>query len=105
MLLEAADLQMKHDFYKAMDPKTDLGKRYWAALPKESGRPCMPGPRNWIGPKPVQVCFPTAAPPPVLDRGRGRSCRGGPGPARPGGGALGEQRRCTDRQIPDVSAF
>ncbi|MFF5972841.1 LAETG motif-containing sortase-dependent surface protein [Streptomyces sp. NPDC012769] len=54
VLLEA-DLRMKHDFYKAMDPKTDLGKRYWAALPKENGYPCMPGLRNWIEPKPAQV--------------------------------------------------
>ncbi|MEE4422492.1 LAETG motif-containing sortase-dependent surface protein [Streptomyces bugieae] len=54
VLLEA-DLQMKHDFYKAMDPKTDLGKRYWAALPKENGKPCMPGLRNWIEPKPAKV--------------------------------------------------
>ncbi|MFJ1805574.1 MULTISPECIES: hypothetical protein [unclassified Streptomyces] len=54
ILLEA-DLQMKHDFYKAMDPKTDLGKRYWAALPKQNGYPCMPGLRNWIEPKPAQV--------------------------------------------------
>lgn len=50
-----ADLQMKHDFYKAMDPETDLGKRYWAALPKENGNPCMPGLRNWIEPKPAKV--------------------------------------------------
>ena len=54
VLLEA-DLQMKHDFYKAMDPATDLGKRYWAALPKENGKPCMPGLRNWIEPKTAQV--------------------------------------------------
>lgn len=54
ILLEA-DLQMKHDFFKAMDPKTDLGKRYWAALPKQNGYPCMPGLRNWIEPKPAQV--------------------------------------------------
>ena len=54
ILLEA-DLQMKHDFYKAMDPKTDLGRRYWAALPKQNGNPCMPGLRNWIEPKPAQV--------------------------------------------------
>ncbi|CAM5250037.1 LPXTG cell wall anchor domain-containing protein [Streptomyces aurantiogriseus] len=54
ILLEA-DLQMKHDFYKAMDPKTDLGKQYWAALPKENGYPCMPGLRNWIEPKPAKV--------------------------------------------------
>ncbi|WP_086804634.1 hypothetical protein [Streptomyces caniscabiei] len=54
ILLEA-DLQMKHDFYKAMDPETDLGRRYWAALPKQNGKPCMPGLRNWIEPKPAQV--------------------------------------------------
>ncbi|MDX3761056.1 hypothetical protein [Streptomyces sp. AK02-04a] len=54
VLLEA-DLQMKHDFYKAMDPDTDLGKRYWAALPKQNGYPCMPGLRNWIEPKTAQV--------------------------------------------------
>ena len=54
VLLEA-DLRMKHDFYNAMDPKTDLGKRYWAALPKQNGYPCMPGLRNWIEPKPAKV--------------------------------------------------
>ncbi|WP_405776986.1 hypothetical protein [Streptomyces sp. NBC_00859] len=54
VLLEA-DLRMKHDFYQAMDPKTDLGKRYWAALPKQNGYPCMPGLRNWIEPKTAQV--------------------------------------------------
>ncbi|MGW5423211.1 LAETG motif-containing sortase-dependent surface protein [Streptomyces sp. NPDC003943] len=54
VLLEA-DLQMKHDFYAAMDPKTELGKRYWAALPKANGNPCMPGLRNWIEPKPAVV--------------------------------------------------
>ncbi|MFE2688848.1 hypothetical protein [Streptomyces mirabilis] len=54
VLLEA-DLQMKHDFYKAMDPDTDLGKRYWAALPKQNGYPCMPGLRNWIEPQTAQV--------------------------------------------------
>ncbi|WP_330460316.1 hypothetical protein OIB37_27670 [Streptomyces sp. NBC_00820] len=54
VLLEA-DLQMKHDFFKTMDPKTDLGKRFWAALPREDGRPCFGGIRNWIEPKPAQV--------------------------------------------------
>ncbi|MFD8546283.1 hypothetical protein [Streptomyces sp. NPDC059649] len=54
VLLEA-DLQMKHDFYKAMDPKTGLGKRFWAALPKQRGYPCLPGLRNWIEPKPAKV--------------------------------------------------
>ena len=54
VLLEA-DLQMKHDFFEAMDPKTDLGKRFWAALPRENGRPCFAGIRNWIEPKPAKV--------------------------------------------------
>ncbi|WP_369360018.1 hypothetical protein [Streptomyces sp. cg2] len=54
VLLEA-DLQMKHDFFKTMDPETDLGKRFWAALPRENGRPCFGGIRNWIEPKPAVV--------------------------------------------------
>ncbi|MDI3417302.1 hypothetical protein [Streptomyces luteolus] len=54
VLLEA-DLQMKHDFFKTMDPKTDLGKRFWASLPKENGRPCFAGIRNWIEPKTATV--------------------------------------------------
>lgn len=54
VLLEA-DLQMKHDFFKAMDPKTDLGKRFWASLPKVNGRPCFTGIRNWIEPKTASV--------------------------------------------------
>lgn len=54
VLLEA-DLQMKHDFFKTMDPKTDLGKRFWAELPKVNGRPCFAGIRNWIEPKTATV--------------------------------------------------
>ncbi|MFJ9420185.1 LPXTG cell wall anchor domain-containing protein [Streptomyces sp. NPDC101227] len=54
VLLEA-DLQMKHDFFKTMDPKTDLGRRFWAALPQVDGRPCFTGIRNWIEPKPAKV--------------------------------------------------
>ncbi|MEU9011323.1 hypothetical protein AB0D12_16385 [Streptomyces sp. NPDC048479] len=54
VLLEA-DLQMKHDFFKTMDPKTDLGKRFWASLPKVNGRPCFAGIRNWIEPKTATV--------------------------------------------------
>jgi hypothetical protein len=54
ILLEA-DLRMKHDFFKAMDPATDLGRRYWAALPKENGYPCMPSLRNWIEPERAKV--------------------------------------------------
>ncbi|MFJ4843039.1 LPXTG cell wall anchor domain-containing protein [Streptomyces sp. NPDC088746] len=54
ILLEA-DLQMKHDFFKAMDPKTDLGERFWDALPKVDGRPCFAGIRNWIEPETASV--------------------------------------------------
>jgi LPXTG-motif cell wall-anchored protein len=54
VLLEA-DLQMKHDFFKAMDPKTDLGTRFWADLPRVDGHPCFTGIRNWIEPKPAKV--------------------------------------------------
>ncbi|WP_079271258.1 LPXTG cell wall anchor domain-containing protein [Streptomyces lydicus] len=54
VLLEA-DLQMKHDFFKTMDPKTDLGRRFWAALPQVDGRPCFSSIRNWIEPKPAKV--------------------------------------------------
>ncbi|MEU5535390.1 hypothetical protein [Streptomyces sp. NPDC020362] len=54
VLLEA-DLRMKHDFFKAMDPQTALGKRFWAALPRVNGRPCFTGIRNWIEPKTAKV--------------------------------------------------
>ncbi|MFF3457019.1 hypothetical protein ACFYXH_22345 [Streptomyces sp. NPDC002730] len=54
VLLEA-DLQMKHDFFKTVDPKTDLGKRFWASLPKVNGRPCFTGIRNWIEPETATV--------------------------------------------------
>ncbi|MEU3917906.1 LPXTG cell wall anchor domain-containing protein [Streptomyces sp. NPDC029004] len=54
VLLEA-DLRMKHDFYGAMDPKTDLGKRFWDSLARRNGAPCLHGMRNWIEPEPAQV--------------------------------------------------
>lgn len=55
VLLEA-DLRMKHDFYKAMDPKTDLGKRFWDSIAKTAdGKPCLNGLRNWIEPQPAKV--------------------------------------------------
>ncbi|MFD9288623.1 hypothetical protein ACFWBV_10005 [Streptomyces sp. NPDC060030] len=46
---------MKHDFFKAMDPETDLGEQFWASLPKVNGRPCFTGIRNWIEPKTASV--------------------------------------------------
>lgn len=54
VLLEA-DLQLKHDFYKAMDPKTDVGKAAWDGLSKVNGWPCLHSGRNWIEPKPAKV--------------------------------------------------
>ncbi|MFE0193048.1 hypothetical protein [Streptomyces sp. NPDC058989] len=54
VLLEA-DLRMKHDFYKTMDPKTDRGKRFWDSLARRNGSPCLHGIRNWIEPEPAKV--------------------------------------------------
>ncbi|MEU7034824.1 hypothetical protein ABZ958_14210 [Streptomyces sp. NPDC046237] len=54
VLLEA-DLRLKHDFFKAMDPKTDLGKNTWDRLSKVNGWPCLTSTRNWIEPKPAKV--------------------------------------------------
>ncbi|MFD0338247.1 hypothetical protein ACFVH0_06065 [Streptomyces sp. NPDC127117] len=54
VLLEA-DLQLKHDFYKAMDPKTEVGKAAWDGLAKVNGWPCLHSGRNWIEPKPAKV--------------------------------------------------
>jgi len=54
VLLEA-DLEMKHDYGRAMDPKTAVGKRFWDSLTKVNGAPCLQGTRNWIVPEPAQV--------------------------------------------------
>ncbi|MGP3984004.1 hypothetical protein [Streptomyces sp. KR80] len=54
ILLEA-DLQMKHDFYKTMDPKTNRGKLFWDSLARRNGTPCLHGIRNWIEPEPAKV--------------------------------------------------
>nr|BFE74291.1 hypothetical protein GCM10020092_075920 [Actinoplanes digitatis] len=54
VLLEA-DLQMKHDFAAFMNPKTDLGKKFWDENQLKDGLPCLHGIRNWIEPKPAQV--------------------------------------------------
>jgi LPXTG-motif cell wall-anchored protein len=54
VLLEA-DLQLKHDFYKAMDPKTEVGKAAWDGLAKVNGWPCLNSGRNWIEPKTAKV--------------------------------------------------
>ncbi|MGW3605118.1 hypothetical protein [Micromonospora sp. NPDC005161] len=54
VLLEA-DLQMKHDFAAAMNPKTDLGRKFWNENQLTDGLPCLHGIRNWIEPEPAQV--------------------------------------------------
>ncbi|MYU17406.1 hypothetical protein GTZ78_43660 [Streptomyces sp. SID8361] len=54
VLLEA-DLRLKHDFFKAMDPKTDTGKAAWDGLVKRNGWPCLNSGRNWIEPKTAKV--------------------------------------------------
>ncbi|WP_369174539.1 hypothetical protein AB5J49_44390 [Streptomyces sp. R28] len=54
VLLEA-DLTMKHDFAKTVNPKTRLGARFWNALSLVGGQPCMPVIRNWIVPNTAKV--------------------------------------------------
>ncbi|GAB2966033.1 hypothetical protein GCM10023080_029810 [Streptomyces pseudoechinosporeus] len=54
VLLEA-DLSMKHDFAKTVNPKTALGARFWNALSHVGGQPCMPVIRNWIVPNTAKV--------------------------------------------------
>lgn len=54
VLLEA-DMEMKHDFGRAEDPKTEAGKRFWDGVTKIDGAPCMGSTRNWIVPKKAQV--------------------------------------------------
>ncbi|PYC65708.1 hypothetical protein C7C45_27935 [Micromonospora arborensis] len=54
VLLEA-DLQMKHDFVAAMNPKTELGRQFWDENQLTNGLPCLHGIRNWIEPEPAQV--------------------------------------------------
>lgn len=53
VLLEA-DLEMKHDYAKLMDPRKQPGKRYWDAMTAR-GIPCGTVVRNWIVPEPAKV--------------------------------------------------
>lgn len=53
-VLLQADLEMKHDYAKDMDPRTGIGKELWAKLQAEN-IPCTHGVRNWIVPKPAVV--------------------------------------------------
>ncbi|MFD7337138.1 hypothetical protein ACFV98_14175 [Streptomyces violascens] len=53
-VLLQADLEMKHDYAKDMDPRTGVGKQLWDKLTAEH-IPCTHGVRNWIVPKPAEV--------------------------------------------------
>ncbi|WP_331447979.1 hypothetical protein [Streptomyces xanthochromogenes] len=53
-VLLQADLEMKHDYAKDMDPRTGIGKQLFAKLAAEN-IPCTHGVRNWIVPKPAEV--------------------------------------------------
>ncbi|MFB9434611.1 LPXTG cell wall anchor domain-containing protein [Streptomyces showdoensis] len=50
-----ADLEMKHDFSRAMDPKTPAGAEFWKNLTHKNNRICLHGIRNWITPQPAKV--------------------------------------------------
>ncbi|MFF3299037.1 LPXTG cell wall anchor domain-containing protein [Streptomyces sp. NPDC002908] len=53
VLLEA-DLEMKHDYAKDMDPRQGIGKQYWDAM-NAANIPCGHQIRLWIVPKTAQV--------------------------------------------------
>lgn len=53
-VLLQADLQMKHDYARDMDPRQGLGKKYWDAM-RAAGLPCGTGLRNWIVPQQAKV--------------------------------------------------
>jgi hypothetical protein len=53
-VLLQADLQMKHDYAKDMDPRSGIGKQLWDQLHSEN-IPCTHSVRNWIVPKPAEV--------------------------------------------------
>ncbi|MFE2373597.1 LPXTG cell wall anchor domain-containing protein [Streptomyces sp. NPDC059398] len=53
-VLLQADLQMKHDYAKDLDPRQGLGKKYWAAM-RAAGLQCGTGLRNWIVPQQAKV--------------------------------------------------
>lgn len=54
VLLEA-DMEMKHDFSRAMNPEKSPGKEFMAAAPKVDGVPCWGSGRNWIVPGRAKV--------------------------------------------------
>jgi hypothetical protein len=54
-VLLQADLNMKRDFGRTEDPKTDAGKAFWYGISRIDGAPCMNSTRNWIVPKQARV--------------------------------------------------
>ncbi|MEU8687444.1 hypothetical protein [Streptomyces sp. NPDC048665] len=53
-VLLQADLQLKHDYAKDMDPRQGVGKTFWDAM-KVANVPCSPSIRLWIEPKTAKV--------------------------------------------------
>ncbi|HEY9373002.1 LPXTG cell wall anchor domain-containing protein [Streptomyces sp.] len=54
-VLLQADMEMKRDFGRAEDPKTEAGKAFWDRITKIDGAPCMGSTRNWIVPRKAEV--------------------------------------------------
>ncbi|MEU0404107.1 hypothetical protein ABZ318_28550 [Streptomyces sp. NPDC006197] len=54
-VLLVADMEMKRDFSRAMDPKKSPGKEFMDAAPKVDGVPCWGSGRNWIVPGRAKV--------------------------------------------------
>ncbi|MFF5154770.1 hypothetical protein ACFY3N_00615 [Streptomyces sp. NPDC000348] len=54
VLLEA-DMEMKRDWSRALNPKESPGREFMAAVPKVDGVPCWGPGRNWIVPDRAQV--------------------------------------------------
>lgn len=54
ILLEA-DMEMKRDWSRALDPKKSPGREFMAAAPKVDGVPCWGPGRNWIVPDRAKV--------------------------------------------------
>jgi LPXTG-motif cell wall-anchored protein len=53
-VLLQADLQMKHDYARDLDPRQGIGQQLMDAI-RRAGLPCGSVERNWIVPKPAQV--------------------------------------------------
>ncbi|MFE5584769.1 hypothetical protein [Kitasatospora sp. NPDC056531] len=53
-VLLQADLEMKHDFARDVDPRQGIGKKFEDAM-HAAGVPCRPAIRNWIVPDPAKI--------------------------------------------------